>query len=1136
MRGWIGSAVVAAAGGAWAADMVLQSAREIPVLREVDVVVVGGSCGAVAAAESAARSGAKVFLVTPRLYLGEDIAGTMRLWLDGDERPTTPLAKAIYGEPSATASFTYVADLKSSAKHADPGDRLADGRWADAPSESVQYDGDVTITADLGSVREIRGVSVYAFRRAGEFDIASVALATGADGTNWTDGPILTTATETGAPEGIVFRSGLRVRGRHVRFTFARPAGLSRLLLGELVIDTPPAASDARAPLLTTPLRAKRALDQALLDAKVPVLTGCFPTEILRDAAGRPAGVVVANRSGRQAVLARAIIDATERAAVARLAGARFRPYPEGLQTFSRMVIAGEPPAADHMTVQERPGRYDVKTSGSPRGAEGAASVDGRAFECVLRIPMKDGSFASFAEAEQIARDRTFVATTLDAAETLFQVPPDPVTGEAALSAASWPGADAADPRWFRPAGVPGLFILGGCADLPRDAAAQLLRPPTLMEVGARLGAAAAAEAKSAPAPKAVRVASTALAAAPADVREFLGGIPSAPSPARIPSPAQALPVLGEFDVVVVGGGTGGAPAGIGAGRYKARALVLEQQHVLGGVGTIGMIGKYYFGNICGFTREHDAGVAAMKAAVHVVGKAEWWRRENREAGTTLWLGAIGCGAVVEDGRVTGVIVATPDGRGVVRARTVIDATGNSDVAAAAGAETEFIADIEPAVQGAGQSPRRLGASYLNSDFGFVNDSDVADLAFFALRARLGSEGPWDLSALANTRERRRVVGDLTVSPLDIVNQRTYPDTIFQARSNFDSHGYTVHPAWFLVDPGHHAMTANVPYRCMLPRGLDGLLVIGLGMSAHRDAIPLLRMQPDVQNQGYAVGIAGALAARDQRTIRQVDIKELQRRLVEERILPAEVLEAKDSYPIAAERLAEAVKNLADRYKDFGVVLADPPRSLPLLRQALATAEMPEARRIYAQTLGLLGDPTGVPVLVEAVDAAAGWDTGWNFRGMGQFGRSVSDIDSYIIALGRSRDPRALAPILKKAELLDAQQPFSHFRSVALGLEALGDRRAAPALASVLKKEGVAGHALAGVTDLQPLKGNSEAAGNQERARCLKEISLARALYRCGDAEGLGEKILRQYAADPRGVYAIHAAAVLTTGSEKKSP
>jgi succinate dehydrogenase/fumarate reductase flavoprotein subunit len=61
--------------------------------------------------------------------------------------------------------------------------------------------------------------------------------------------------------------------------------------------------------------------------------------------------------------------------------------------------------------------------------------------------------------------------------------------------------------------------------------------------------------------------------------------------------------VLGEYDVVVVGGGTGGAPAAIGAGRQGAKTLLLEYLHGLGGVGTIGYISSYYHGNKVGFTK-----------------------------------------------------------------------------------------------------------------------------------------------------------------------------------------------------------------------------------------------------------------------------------------------------------------------------------------------------------------------------------------------------------------------------------------------------------------------------------------------------------------------------------------------------
>jgi HEAT repeat protein len=145
---------------------------------------------------------------------------------------------------------------------------------------------------------------------------------------------------------------------------------------------------------------------------------------------------------------------------------------------------------------------------------------------------------------------------------------------------------------------------------------------------------------------------------------------------------------------------------------------------------------------------------------------------------------------------------------------------------------------------------------------------------------------------------------------------------------------------------------------------------------------------------------------------------------------------------------------------------------------------------------------------------------------MGQYGASVSPLDSLIIALGRTRDQRALAPIVEKANQLTTTNEFSHFRAVSLALEALDDPAAAKPLAALLQKEGIAGHAQTNINAaLEKVVPSST--DNTRRNEQLIELYLAQALYRCGDSDGLGEKILRQYAQDLHGHYARHAQAVL---------
>ena len=102
----IGAVLVGTANGS--ATIVSESAREIPVADEVDVVVVGGTAAGVSAATSAAEKGARVFLAGGFPYLGEDVAGTLELECAGDER-ATPLERRLrqFGQPLAPYAYEH---------------------------------------------------------------------------------------------------------------------------------------------------------------------------------------------------------------------------------------------------------------------------------------------------------------------------------------------------------------------------------------------------------------------------------------------------------------------------------------------------------------------------------------------------------------------------------------------------------------------------------------------------------------------------------------------------------------------------------------------------------------------------------------------------------------------------------------------------------------------------------------------------------------------------------------------------------------------------------------------------------------------------------------------------------------------
>ena len=146
---------------------------------------------------------------------------------------------------------------------------------------------------------------------------------------------------------------------------------------------------------------------------------------------------------------------------------------------------------------------------------------------------------------------------------------------------------------------------------------------------------------------------------------------------------------------------------------------------------------------------------------------------------------------------------------------------------------------------------------------------------------------------------------------------------------------------------------------------------------------------------------------------------------------------------------------------------------------------------------------------------------------MGQFGATTSPLDNLIIALGRTGDKEALPVLISKVNELTPDSEFSHCRAVAMALEGFRNPVAAQPLAELLKKSGIRGHTF---TEINKTIAKTPASpvDNSTRNNSLRELILARALYRCGDYEGLGEMVLKEYANDYRGHYATHAKAILT--------
>lgn len=170
-----------------------------------------------------------------------------------------------------------------------------------------------------------------------------------------------------------------------------------------------------------------------------------------------------------------------------------------------------------------------------------------------------------------------------------------------------------------------------------------------------------------------------------------------------IPEPARDVPVHGEYDVVVVGGGPAGVCAGVAAARAGKKTLIIEQFNCLGGVATAGLyvgIGVY---DAPGGDPVIVGGIP-MEIAQQAVGKYDGHWRDSRlliidienfkhqldtmadEAGLEVLYYSQVSNALVEDDTVTGVVLNNKSGRFAALAGRVVDCTGNADVAFRAGA------------------------------------------------------------------------------------------------------------------------------------------------------------------------------------------------------------------------------------------------------------------------------------------------------------------------------------------------------------------------------------------------------------------------------------------------------------------
>lgn len=398
----------------------------------------------------------------------------------------------------------------------------------------------------------------------------------------------------------------------------------------------------------------------------------------------------------------------------------------------------------------------------------------------------------------------------------------------------------------------------------------------------------------------------------------------------------KELKVYGSYDVAIVGGGCAGFPAAIAAARNGAKTLIIEQFPYFGGTATASLMA-----NINGFRNQHKpdelqttkgigeevilnlikAGgtgrspYAAASVHTDVKGDMSYAYAIDTEkfkyvtlkmvvdAGVHVLFHTYFSDVIMEGNTVTGIIIENKSGRQAVFGRVILDASGDGDVAARAGVpfwqtrhdENKRLNDcLMYKISGYSDPDEIHGCEYRDTMVlwgptpGPGNGADGEELSNEEVKVRLAAYEDFeekkkktpalanakiiDTGALLGVRQTRFIEGLYKITAEDVIEGRTFDDSVAMAANPIiNYYGYRR----YLDHTGY-----EIPYRCLLPQNVDGLLVAGRCMSSDQQAYESWRAMAHVMAIGEGAGTAAALSALNKVEPKTLDVDLLKAQLI----------------------------------------------------------------------------------------------------------------------------------------------------------------------------------------------------------------------------------------------------------------
>ncbi|MDQ6422410.1 FAD-dependent oxidoreductase [Paenibacillus sp. LHD-117] len=404
----------------------------------------------------------------------------------------------------------------------------------------------------------------------------------------------------------------------------------------------------------------------------------------------------------------------------------------------------------------------------------------------------------------------------------------------------------------------------------------------------------------------------------------------------------RTVPVYDTADVVVIGGGPAGTAAAICSARCGRKTILLEHSGQLGGMGTLGNVSVFMgIGNVTGIYREiiSEFLPAALPDSHHESIWPQYSPFELRhylngkleKEGVEVYYHVSFVSSIVEDNRVVGVVANTREGLRAFAGRVVIDCTGDARVAQDAGVPTKAGRDEDGLTQpmtlmfmmqdtgkpvrqklpddcykyesipdlpqgrhlfwgGMGDGTLLVNMTRVKGNGAKIRDINYAEkeslrqalsVANYLQRTNHPNHILSHVPGQVGVRETNQIEGRYTLTEDDLTSSRRFEDVVAQTNYEIDIHN----PTGGANTDERKLDGYDIPYRCMLPVNIEGLIVAGRSISATHVAMSSMRVQATCYALGQAAGVAAAIAIETGASVADVSIPTLHQRLSEQGVV-----------------------------------------------------------------------------------------------------------------------------------------------------------------------------------------------------------------------------------------------------------